>query len=75
MQLAFALGHRQLIIRASKVIHADKLITGLSQRSDGLLQDIQFLLCAWQVGVLDLALCGEQTRQMRIVEHAEAIRV
>ncbi len=59
MQDTFPLGNRQLVIRAGKVIHADKLIASIGQRGDGFLQDIQLLLGGWQVGVFDFALCGE----------------
>ena len=75
MQLAFALRNRQLVVRARKVIHADELIAGAGQESDALLQDIQLLLRARQVGVFDFALGGEQVRHMRVVEHAEAIGI
>ncbi|WP_414016201.1 oxygen-independent coproporphyrinogen III oxidase, partial [Enterobacter ludwigii] len=72
---AFTLGNSQLVIRTSKVIHADELITGFGQRGDGFLQNIQLLLGRRQVGIFDFALSGKQRRQMRIVKDAQAVRV
>lgn len=59
MQNALTLGNGQLVIRAGKVIHPDELIARLRQRRDGLLQDIEFLLRAGQIGLFDFALSGE----------------
>lgn len=59
MQHAFTLGHRQLVIRASKVIHTDKLIARLRQEGDGFLQDIEFLLRTRQVSIFDFALSSK----------------
>ncbi|MNE62047.1 hypothetical protein D3C80_1573060 [compost metagenome] len=75
MQFPFALCHGQFIIRAGKVVHADKLIAGLGQRGDGLLQDIQFLLRAGQIRIFDFALGCKQVRHVGVVKYAEAIRV
>ena len=75
MQNAFALGNRQFIIRPGEMVHTDKLIAALHQRSDGLLQNIQFLLRGRQISLFDFALGGKQRRQMRVVEYAQAIRV
>lgn len=71
----FALGNRQLIVRAGKVIHSDKLIAGFGQRGDGLLQNVQLLLGGRQIRIFDFALSGEQRRQVRIVKDAQTVRV
>ncbi len=44
MQYAVALGDSELVIGLCEVIHADKLITRLGQRLDGLLKDVELLL-------------------------------
>ena len=75
MQHAFALGHCQLVIRASKVIHTDKLIARLCQEGDGFLQDIEFLLRTRQVSIFDFALGGKNSWQMRVVKDAQTVRV
>ncbi|MNV37055.1 hypothetical protein D3C71_1285580 [compost metagenome] len=75
MQHAFTLGNRQLVIRAGKVVHADKLVASLCQRSDGFLQDIQLLLRRGQVSIFDFALGGKQRRQVRVVKNAQAVRI
>ena len=59
MQYTFSLSNSQFVVRAGKVIHTNKLITGAGQRSDGLLQNIELLLRRRQISVFDFALCGE----------------
>ena len=45
VQFSFTLRDCQLVLRFSKVIHTNKLIALLGQRGNGLLEDIQLLLC------------------------------
>lgn len=73
MENTFALGNRQFIVRAGKVIHSDKLIAGFGQRGDGLLQYVQLLLGGRQIRIFDFALSGEQRRQVRIVKDAQTV--
>ena len=57
------------------MVHADKLIACRRQRADGFLQDLQLLLSGGQIGIFNLPLSGKERGQMRIVKHAQAVRI
>ena len=57
------------------MVHADKLIACRRQRADGLLEDLQLLFSGGEIGIFNFALCGKERGQMRIVKHAQAVRI
>lgn len=75
VQNTLALGNRQLVIRAGKVIHPNELITCFGQRGDGLLQNIQLLLWAGQVSIFDFSCAAKQRWQVRIVKDTQAVGI
>ena len=75
LQLAFFLGHRQFVVGQGKVVHADVAVTGLGQLFDGGLQHQQFFCRRGQVVGVDPPLGHEAFRQVRVVEHRQAVRL
>ena len=57
------------------MVHADELIACRRQRADGLLEDLQLLFSGGQIGIFNFALCGKERGQMRVVKHAQAVRI
>src|SRR5690554_99256 len=74
VQAAFALGHRQAVVRLGEVVHTDVFVAGFQSTVDGVVQNGQLLLWARQGIRLDPGLRVEAIRQVRVAEHREAVR-
>ena len=74
MQGTGTLGLGELIIQQCKMIHADVLITGSDQFLYGQGENSELFISAGQVLEIDASLGLEAFRQVRVVEHRQAIR-